>query len=281
MKKLTLFLVWALIYGEFQNSFSQIDIPTAILPSTPFYSEFSLYAHFGLRREIKSGYEIKNYDPSKPFDFDMYGTMSLGNFFFTLKVYTLSDYAIDLIYRIMPEIGVTPAVAVGIYDITYRKYISSTGSNPPEGGYNDDNSYYWEDWKEGDYRRNLENFSLFLVFSKHFTYKIVGTFGLGRGRFVGYGSRSKYFNFDILTGGKTKHDITFGVFWGAYYIISKNFHILLDFDGRDFNVGGRYVSPLISVNFALTKLEHFLGGSPRFSPRFGFGITINPRIFRR
>ena len=98
---------------------------------------------------------------------------------------------------------------------------------------------------------------------------------------VGYGSRSKYFNFDILTGGKTKHDITFGVFWGAYYIVSKKFHILVDFDGRDFNVGGRYVDPLFSVNFALTKLEHFLGGSPKFSPRFGFGITINPRIFRR
>ncbi len=271
-------LIFGILRAEFENSFSQIDIPTAFLPSAPGYAEISLYTHLGLRKEIN--YHV-NFDPSKPFDFDLYGTMALQNLFLTLKVYTLKDFAFDLLYRIMPEIGGTPAVAVGVYDLTYRKYISSTGSNPPQGGYNDDNSYYWEEWLEGNYRRGLENLSIFLVLSKHFTYRIIATAGLGRGRFVGYGIRSKYFNFDILTGGETKHDITFGIFWGAQYIVSKNFRLLMDFDGRDFNVGFRYTQPLLSINFALTKLEHMLGGSPKFSPRVGFGITINPQIFRR
>ncbi len=280
MRKLfvALIIIFGLANAEFENTFSQIDIPTALLPSAPGYAEISVYTHFGLRKEVN--YYV-NFDPSKPFDFDLYGTMALGNIFATLKVYTLKDYALDLVYRIMPEIGGTPAVAIGVYDLTYRKYISSTGSNPPEGGYNDDNSYYWEEWSQGDYRRNLENLSLFLVLSKHFSYKFIATVGLGRGRFVGYGKRSKYFNFDILTGGKTKHDITFGLFWGAQYIISKSFRVLMDFDGRDFNVGFRYTQPLLSINFALTKLEHFLGGSNKFSPRVGFGVTINPQIFRR
>jgi len=270
--------ILGLLKAEFENTFSQIDIPTALLPSQPGYAEFSIFTHFSLRKELN--YHV-DFDPSKPFDFDMYGTIALGNIFATLKVYTLKDYALDLAYRIMPEIGGAPAVAIGVYDLTYKKYISSTGSNPPEGGYNDDNSYYWEDWIEGDYRRNLENLSIFLVLSKHLSYRFIATVGIGRGRFVGYGSRSKYFNFDMLTGSKTKHDITFGIFWGAQYIISKNFRLLMDFDGRDFNVGFRYISPLFSINFALTKLEHILGGSNKFSPRVGFGVTVNPQIFRR
>lgn len=277
MKKIFLLLLGFFLYGEFVNSYSQIDIPTAILPSKPGYSEFSFFTHFGLRREKTI---LRDLDPTKPFDFDLYGNFSFGNIFFTLKAYTLTDYALDIIYSLMPEIGITPAVAVGIYNVSYRKHISSTGSNPPEGGYNDDNSYYWEEWKEGNYKRNIENLSLFLVVSKHFTYRFVGTIGIGRGRFVGYGSRSKYFNFDILTGGKTKHEITFGIFWGGYYIVNRNFHVLTDFDGRDLNVGFRYIERLFSINLAITKLEHFLGGSRKFSPRVGFGVIVNPKIFR-
>ncbi len=277
MKKLLIIsaLIFSISYAEFENTFSQIDIPTALLPATPGYAEISIYTHFGLRKEWNY---VKNFDPSKPFDFDLYGTMALGNVFGTLKIYTLTDWALDIIYRVMPEIGGTPAVAVGIYDLTYRKHISSTGSSPPEGGYNDDNSYYWDVWKAGDTTRMIETFSLFLVASKHLSYQFILTAGLGRGRFVGYGPRSRLFNFDIFTG--SKHNWTFGLFWGLTYIINEKYRVMVDFDGRDFNIGFRYTQPMLAVNIAITKFEHFFG-SWKFSPRLGFSVIINPKIFKK
>ncbi|TES93768.1 MAG: hypothetical protein E3J87_01585 [Candidatus Cloacimonadota bacterium] len=250
--------------AEFNRTTGLIDIPTAyILPAKVW--------KFSMNGSVTS--TSRNIWEKKPADFDMsvsYGIM--GKAEAALSMFTFRDYVLDLTYLLTNETENVPALAFGIQNITYVRYITEVGRGDvieDEGeehvkdqrnGWGDDATYP---------RRDSEQFSAYLVMSKSFGSWGEYHLGIGRGRFVGYGSRSRYFNTDIYS--DTEHNDAIGMFWGANFDFFQGFGPMLDFDGRDFNIGLQYRSPYFRVCLAAVKLEHRLGGMQALFPRFALG----------
>lgn len=237
------------IYGDFNRTTGLIDIPTAyILPHMIYRG--NLYGSFAMG------------DDPNSVDFDF--TVGLGLYDkgeVAVSIFTTSEFAFHGVYQILKESVTAPAVAFGIHDIANKRYVSSVGS---ESTWEDDETYP---------RRCSEQFSIFFVSSKDFgkwgTYHL----GFGRGRFVGYGPRSKLFNTDIFS--DVTHNDAFGFFWGGEIEFFPNFEQLFDFDGRDFNIGWRYKQEYFDISLAIVKLEHRLGGLESLTNRFSFGVSVN------
>ncbi len=181
--------------------------------------------------------------------------------------FTRNEVGFDVIYRIVTG-SYIPNIAVGFRNITYKRYISPAGGDPPDGGFTDENY-------TGKKYRIPELLSFFVVISRqmqNYTFHL----GLGRGEFIGYGPRSKYLNFDIFS--KSAHELILGFFFGVEYVFNlRNFFLsdvkyALEIDGRDLNMGfkGKWRNFEFALEFA--KLEHVILKSKLF-PRIGFSVS--------
>ena len=97
------------------------------------------------------------------------------------------------------------------------------------------------------------------------------TAGIGRGRYVGYGPVSEYFNSDIFSEERRKN-WAFGLFGGVKIIFSNNLAFIAEMDGRDANIGLEYQNKSVRGNLGLEKLEH-IGDRLERSPRVSLGFS--------
>jgi len=238
-----------------------IDIPSGYIPNQGFYLN------------VSGGYEIGQV----PQDIDKYNLNASLNFVFPkfeglLAYYRVQDWTIDLKYLLFSK--KVYSLSMGIDRITYRKYITPLG-----GG-----DTYTSGYLDEQYRtRPQERFSIYVVNTyKPFDF-VELTAGIGRGKYVGYGPRSRYFNIDyFLTKSDTSNyhpDYSFGLFWGLRVKILPFLSGVIEFDGRDVNGGIGFNFGNYYFNLCLTKIEQIsdiVDRNVRFNFSFGgkvYGIA--------
>ncbi len=222
-----------------------IDIPTANLNQ-------------GFYIVVNSSYPIKDVDDVK-LDPNIGINFTYDNYGGALKWYDGSDFALDFSYQILSGYGNIPCIAVGFSDINVNKYISTAGTDEV---FND------EDFTH----RPPESWSFYVVASKKLNRLIEVNAGLGRGKFVGYGTLYKHMNTDMFTDGN--HEIwAFGLFGGMKIIFTNSMAFIAEGDGRDVNIGLEYQNQLIKGTLAFTKLEVFNNSEQDFSPRVGLNVS--------
>jgi len=260
------FLFSSPAYSDFTCASHFIDIPTAYaMPHNSIKGIFA--ASFALQHLVPP------LDPTSELDFGLnYGLNNKWEF--GLNVYTYKDLALDIAYQIRPETERWPAVVVGVRDLTWKRHISGVGGGwdihglPNVWGY--DKYYYTEQGLCPS-----ENFSFYGVLSKNVFSNFKVHFGLGRGRFVGYGPNSSYMNSDIFWGQfGPKHDWAIGWFGALEYFQGDWFSVGMEQDGRDLNVGLKYRYEMFTFNVAITKIESWFWGYGHYTHRMAFGVGM-------
>jgi len=220
------------IYAQGCSWGNYIDIPSAT-------------ARDGLFINFNGGYALSSEAEQ---NVDVNGSLeySIAGFTAGLKVYTEKSFCLDLSYQILEENLNSPGFSIGIEELTNSKFVSPLG----DSGLID----------ELYYSRPPEIASAYLVATKGLTNSIEMTLGLGRGKFVGYGPRSKYLNFDAFS--EEKHaDFMVGMFGGLKFSTPVGFTFMAETDGRDANVGLGYESGIWKGSLSLGKIEHFFSSN--------------------
>lgn len=254
MKKVIIFLfISCFLYAEMEKIDGYIDIPSGSLPKQGMYINLS------------GGYELG----TVPEDINKYNINAAINLVFprfegALSYYKIQDWTLDIKYLLFSR-NVYSA-SIGIDRITYRKYIT------PFGGGNETNTGYLDEQYK---TRPQEWFSLYFVNTYKPSELIELTLGIGRGRYVGYGPRSRYFNLDYLlvkndTSGYHQ-DIVFGLFGGLKVKILPYVSGIIEFDGRDVNAGLGVNINGYYFNLCLTKIEQISDILDR-NVRFNFSV---------
>lgn len=237
--------------AEFNRTSSLIDIPIAyILPSRAVKVSFN--------GSFTGGQD------AYPKDADFTIAAGLGRAEIAVTCLTLVDYSLDVAFQVLGERDEVPAIALGVQNLFTAKHISEVGTGVDMA---------WED--ERYFQRTTEQLSAFGVASKDLG--VWGTFhaGVGRGRFVGYGPRSKLLNTDTFS--DRRHNDAFGIFGGWKSGFFSSFSMIVESDGRDLNLGLSRWQPYYQLSVAVTKIEHRVGSSasPDLYPRFAFGASVN------
>ncbi|MCK4352641.1 carboxypeptidase-like regulatory domain-containing protein [candidate division WOR-3 bacterium] len=195
-----------------------------------------------------------------------------GKLFLGLSIFNLREalVAFDAGWKVNKETQNMPAIMLGCLYLSPYRWISPVGHDSTVG---------WADDQTYDTKRNSEQFSAFVVATKDFGPYGLYNVGIGRGSLVGYGPRSHLFNTDMFM--RDHHNDAVGIIWGGEVNIRKNIFGVLDFDGRDFNVGIKIKGKWYQIGIAAAKLEHRLGGSPILYPRFAAGFIINSHILKK
>jgi hypothetical protein len=170
-----------------------------------------------------------------------------------VTAYTVADYVLDVKYQFMGDGSGRLGLAAGVYDLGLHSHVSPVGHGT---------AGVWPDW---DYRENgvavrpYEDFSAFAVGSYRATSSIRLHIGLGRGRFVGYGDRSKYLNTDVFF--DHAHQWAFGLFGGAEVYLIPQAALVVEVSGRDLNGGFKVNLGPITATLACNKVEGLLSAS--------------------
>jgi tetratricopeptide (TPR) repeat protein len=262
---LVFFVLAPFTSAEWNRTSGLIDIPTArILESNVVRASTNWFFTFG--------------EDTFPVDGDVslsYGVANLAEV--SAYMLTTKELAASLTFKIVDESDYTPAFAAGIQDVTANKWVSSVGGGE-DVGFSDDLDY----WTVSG--RNPERMSAYIVATKSLGGFGEYTAGLGRGRFVGYGPRSFYFNSDVFFGGgreiENRHADAVGLFLGGSVRLFPNFYAVGEFDGRDVNAGLSYSHPYFAVNVALTHLEQ-LDEYQAHDVRLAAGISANNSFMYR
>jgi len=179
-----------------------------------------------------------------------------------LTAYTLQDYVLGASYQILSSENSPLSLALGVHDIGLYSYVSPVGHDT-------DNA--WPDWKYKN--RQMERPSPFVVATVPvFGFARIHA-GIARGRYVGYGSSSKYLNLDIFF--DEQHQWAIGLFGGLEINFTKNIALALEAQGRDANAGIKLNFGAIKANLALTKIEGLIFPKEK-DDKFGrvaFGLT--------
>lgn len=242
-------------YAEFNRTSGLIDIPTArILPHLGY--------RFGGDITIKLG--TGTYD--EVFEENLHASFGLGDFIeFYADAYTIGYHftaAAGFCHNFYN--GRKLALAWGIHTISYSTHISEI-DHGDSTGWHDDLLY-----DTGDYNKPFEVGSGFLVATYALTDNINATLGLGRGRYVGYGSISKYLNTNFYhdKGG----DWGFGLFGGLEFKPNEDLSFIIEGDGRDINVGCVYQREHWEFGLAMVKCEYFADWD-EYRPRGAFSLS--------
>jgi tetratricopeptide (TPR) repeat protein len=228
---------------------SYIDVPTSTFSEGFFFNLNGSYAVGGQAQE----------------KFDANGSIEYGiaGFVAGLKVFTEKTFCLDLAYQIIEQGAILPSFSIGVENITYNKYVAPLDTvGIVDFLYNP---------------RPPEVASAYLVATKDFGGIFEMTFGLGRGRFVGYGPRSQYLNFDAFF--DEKHpDFMVGAFGGIKYTTPIGLSFIVETDGRDANAGFRYESGIWKATLSIDKMEHFFAQREELinSPRASLSLSFNP-----
>ena len=196
---------------------------------------------------------------------DINGSIEYGiaGFVAGLKIYTEKTFCLDMAYQIMEQSGYIPAITIGIEDVTNKSYVSPLG----ETGLTD----------ELYLPRPPEIASAYLVATEYLSDNIEMTFGLGRGRFVGYGPRSKYLNIDAFFD-EEHEDYAVGAFGGIKLSTPVGVSFIVETDGRDANAGLRYDAGIWKGTLSLDKIEHFFAGMDSLvnAPWLSLALSFSP-----
>ncbi|HIE05911.1 MAG TPA: carboxypeptidase regulatory-like domain-containing protein, partial [bacterium (Candidatus Stahlbacteria)] len=258
-----LLVLTPLLWGDFSRTTSLIDVPTApSLKPGEFVLVFN--SSFNTRSSI-----------SHPTDLDLAVRFGVGDRFEgAISAFHFTSYALSGAFTIVEEAEKRPAIVFGIDDITYNQYVSPIGVG--ERTFSDDSMYIVHGG------RNPEIFSAYISLSKNL-YFLRMVVGLGRGRFVGYGPNSRYFNTDGLFRSDWEGNpspAAIGLFLGGAVIPYPGLEVIAEFDGRDANAGLRYHFKKGAINLGFTHLEQLVTNNPdRYSPRISAGFEASSRIF--
>lgn len=180
----------------------------------------------------------------------------------SLKWYSEKDFSLDIAYLILEGNRYSPSLALGINDITYKKYVSPVGF---EKTYVDDRYD----------PRPAELASMYIVSTWPFNRYFEITGGIGRGKFIGYGPRSRFLNLDIFFDDKHE-DIIFGLFGGMKLRIPGGPSLIMETSGRDFNLGICYEQSSFKGTIGFSKVEQFFTDeNSGLSSRFFAGLSYN------
>lgn len=228
---------------------SYIDLPTSS------YSE-------GFCINLNSGYAIAG-DTDTRFDANGSIEYGIGGFVAGLKVFTEKTFCLDLAYQLNEQSGLIPSFSFGIENITYSKYVA-----PIDTTENVDFMYS---------PRPPEVASAYLVATDELGGGLEVTVGLGRGRFVGYGPRSGFLNFDNFFDDRHEN-FMFGVFGGIKYTTPIGASFIVETDGRDANAGIQYGSGIWKGTLSLDKMEHFFTSQDSMMnvPWLNLSLSFNP-----
>jgi len=249
----SLVLTASLLHGEYGHLNGMIDIPTAIPSEESFISI------------IPTGSFALGDDPHST-TVDLTAGLSIARRAeICLSAFTLKDYSLHVNFSVLEERGTMPALAIGVDNITYHEWVSSAGSGDTVG--------LVDDLGYGDHRPK-EFFSAFIVATKtigNLGLPLTATVGIGRGRFVGRGPLSKYTNSDAFS--DEKHTEAIGMFGGLAVKFTPQLSGMVEYDGRDGNLGLRYELKNLSFDLAFTHLEQ-LRSEGNIVPRFAFGLGL-------
>ena len=212
-----------------------------------------------------------------PNDYDVVLKYGFGRGEIALSMFTLDTYAAHVKYLLVKERKQMPAVFAGIDDISYSPYISTIGRGN-DVGFLEEKAYYLR--KGG---RPWELLSSYVALQKTIPPFMNLVFGIGRGRFVGYGQRSHIYNTDLIALGdeyltRIHSSWAIGIFIGGSIKFPFGLEMMLEMDGRDANAGIKYNHKYFTTTFAITKLEHFINSGRPYSPRLTFGLEANDRF---
>ena len=241
------------LFADFNRTSGLIDIPTAnILP------------HFGLRAGIDGSMGLQDLGDSV--DYNVH--MSMGLFDIVeayVDVYTIDNFtaAMGFCHRFYSSEKF--GFAWGVHAISYDLNISEVGRGDTIGWF-DDMMY-----DNAPYEKPFELGSAFLLTTYAIRKNVDVTVGIGRGRYVGYGTHSKYFNTNVFRdeGG----DWGVGLIAGIEARIGDRFRFMLDGDGRDINIGLGYRFTPVEFNVALSKLEWFIWSADEYKPWLSASIS--------
>jgi outer membrane protein OmpA-like peptidoglycan-associated protein len=178
---------------------------------------------------------------------------------FAVTAYTFSDYVLDARYQVLGGEPDRLGLAVGVYDVGFNSYISPVGHDTADA---------WPDWKYNEYipryDRQTERFSAFVVTSMPVTRYARLHVGLGRGRFIGYDARSKYFNSDVFF--DEYHKWAVAAFGGLEVYVRPGVALVAEASSRDANAGVKANFGAFTAAVAWTKMEGLLfsDGDERF-----------------
>jgi tetratricopeptide (TPR) repeat protein len=246
-------------FSEWNRTSGLIDIPTArLMGANVLRVSTNWYSAFGKDSFPTDG------------DFDLsYGIANRAEL--STYMLTTKDLAASIAFRLNEETERMPAFALGVQDVSTSKWITSVGDGPYMS-FSDDIDY----WTVSS--RNPERNSAYLLGTKDLGKFGEYTLGLGRGRFVGYGYRSYYFNSDMFFGGGRKmedrHLDALGLFMGGSLEIARNIFAMAEFDGRDANAGLAYKHPYFTVQAAMTHMEQ-IDKINQYDARFALGVSVN------
>lgn len=248
-----------LIIAEFNRTTGFIDAPTAFT-----INQNILNITFNGSIAIPGGdLESHNID----FDYLNLKYSFIPGLELALSCYTLKNYSLHAKYSFLRLENLY--FTLGIDDITYTKNVSPVGDGTDLTGMWDDDFSYG--------RKPAELASVYLAFTSKIMNIGYLNIGLGRGRFIGYGPRSKLFHIQLPD---TLGNFDFGIFFSYYYKYLDILEAGIEFDGRDFNAGLIYHLPVfpLDIGIAMVKLEHFVDSDRTWNPRFAFGISYNQKF---
>jgi len=260
MKKFIIILSMIAItpaFAEFNRTSGLIDIPEArILP------------HLGYRIGVNGTFGLGSNNVIEGLETNFHSSLGLADKFEVyLDIYTIDNFtaAIGFCHNFLKNDKI--ALSWGIHQISYALDVSEIGHGDSTG-WHDDLTYY-----EGDYEKPFELGSAFFVSTYSLNKSVDVSLGLGRGRYVGYGTHSKYFNSNFYhdQGG----DWAIGLIAGMNLKIAKGFSFMIDGDGRDINLGFVYRYKPIELGLAISKFEYFIWREQgeSYQPRLALSVS--------
>ena len=138
---------------------------------------------------------------------------------------------------------------MGIDNITYAKHISSLGTGDTVG--------FLEEigYTTASGGRPPEMLSAYVGLQQTFGEMFNIVIGIGRGRFVGYGERSRYFNTDLFVLGddyitEEHSSWALGLFLGTSLRFPFGLEFMVEMDGRDASIGMRSAHARAAIRYA-------------------------------
>ena len=259
MKRLVLVmlsLVALPCFAAFNRTSGLIDVPGArILP------------HLGFRTGIDGSFNLSSSDAIEKSDMNFHVSFGLFDRVESyLNVYTVDNFTAVIGFCHNFYSSSSLAFAWGVHEVSYSKEVSEVGRGDSIGWF-DDMMY-----NTGDYKKPFELGSAFVVSTYSLHKNLDVTIGFGRGRYVGYGTHSKYFNSNYYheQGG----DWGVGIFAGLEAKLGEHVRFMLDGDGRDVNIGLGFSFLPVEINIALTKAEWILWPKEPYAPNISAAISI-------
>ncbi|HIE05512.1 MAG TPA: hypothetical protein EYP58_01795 [bacterium (Candidatus Stahlbacteria)] len=253
MRLFIMFLLTIPLLADFNRTSGLIDIPVAdILP------------HMGYRLGFDGSIALDSEHSADDFDENIHAALGFGDAFEGyIDIYTFSNFtaAFGFCHKFYDREDLK--LAWGIHQLSYALDVSEVGHGDSVG-WDDDLDYS----TKPDYAKPFELGSGYLVTTYEPVEYLDLTIGFGRGRYVGYGPNSRWFNSNFYRdqGG----DWAVGLILGFAFKPVRNFALLFDLDGRDTNVGIRFRYLPIELGLALVKAEQF---GMEFSPRISASIS--------